>query len=91
MREYRTLDVVSLYCGRVGLSNPQAASRVRDLRPVADGIYEIVSPVQFKRGEVIRLDAPEKIILGRLECLGGPPPAAVVDGIKEKQKGRKKK
>lgn len=73
MRAYRTMVMVDLYCGRVGLSRTQADARARNLRQVSDGVYEIVNPVQFKAGEIIRLDDPEKIILGRLECLESAP------------------
>ena len=69
MKTYRTKAIVDLYRGTIGLTDVQAVTRVRNLRPVADGIYEIISPVQFKAGEAIRLGEVENTVLDRLECL----------------------
>jgi len=82
MKRYRTTKTVDFFCGRIGLSGDQAASRARNLRPVADGLFEITGPLQFKAGEVISLDETEKMVLGRLECLDKDPAPAKPDPVK---------
>lgn len=86
MKTYRTTGILDLFCGRIGLVDTQAAPRGRSLRRLGDGLYEVVSPVQFKAGEVLRLDDLPKTVLGRLECLdideepeAVPEPERVVD------------
>jgi len=67
MREYKTLITVDLCCGRIGLADEQARSRAGRLKEVRKGVYEIVAPVQFKAGEIIRMDAVPKGIRSRFE------------------------
>lgn len=55
---YRTTDTVSLFSGRVGLTEDQAKRRSMYLRKVKDGEYEIAGPVQFKAGELIGFTGP---------------------------------
>lgn len=70
MKEYRTTKIVDIFCGKIGLTDAQAAVRARSLRSVrGKGVYEIISPVQFKAGEIIRLPEVDKIIRESLECL----------------------
>jgi hypothetical protein len=72
MRTYRTMEVVRLYTGSIGLSDHQARLRGHNLCPISVGIYEITGPVCFKAGEKIKLDAPDKAIISKLNCLDSP-------------------
>lgn len=72
--KYKTIKIIELFAGQIGLSAKQAQARPGKLKKIKDGLYEIVSPVQFKAGEVIELNNPDKIILSKLECLEEPAP-----------------
>ena len=67
MLEYRTTNIVDIYCGCVGLADKQAECRCNSLKKISNGVYEILKPIQFKAGEKIMLDKPDKIILSKLE------------------------
>jgi len=73
MRKYETTAVVDLFGGLIGLSEEQAARRARNLKPVKKGVYEIVGPVQFKAGELISLDKPDKATAAKLEWIKPQP------------------
>lgn len=68
MKEYVTVDTVTLASGLIGLDKAQASARAHALCPVpdCDGMYEITDRIQFKKGEVITID-PDKSTLARLE------------------------
>ena len=68
MKEYICTEVVDLHTGRVGLTKTQAERRGRNLAPVKgqDGVYDVVSSVQFKAGETIRIKNPDKATLSRI-------------------------
>ena len=68
MKEYVTLDTVTLASGLIGLDKAQASARAYALNPVplVSGIYEITDRIQFKKGEIITLD-PDKSTLSRLD------------------------
>jgi pyruvate/2-oxoglutarate dehydrogenase complex dihydrolipoamide acyltransferase (E2) component len=54
MKKYSISKGVTLNPGTVlGLTDKQAASRAHALREVKKGVFEVLSPVQFKIGEVI--------------------------------------
>ncbi len=67
MKAYKTIAIVDLFAGLVGLSDDQASKRNLNLKKKRNGVYEITSPVQFKVGEVIKLKTKEKIVLSKLE------------------------
>lgn len=71
MKIYRTQEIVRLHGGRIGLSKEQAALRMHCLVEMKEeeGIFEIRSPVEFKAGECIALEAPDKITLAMLESM----------------------
>ena len=86
--KYRALETISLFSGKISLSEKQASIRSTVLKPVKNkkGLYEIIGPVQFKRGETIDLIDPEKPILKSLECLEPPEekkPDKDLDPVKE--------
>lgn len=47
---------VNIHSGILDLAPEQAASRLHSLADLGDGLYEVLSPVQFKRGEEIGYD-----------------------------------
>ena len=71
MQKYKTTATIELFSGKVGLSEKQAATRTARLKKVKQGVFEVVSPVQFKAGEEIGIEDPDKATLANLEQLGG--------------------
>ena len=69
MKQYQTLEIIRLSGGTIGLTDEQAARRPRALRQVRKGLYEIIGPVEFKRGEEIGLVAPGVLALPQPLCL----------------------
>lgn len=69
MFEYITTAILELSCGLIQLSKGQAQDRLGCLAAVKgrEGVYEILSPVQFKAGERIGLDNPDKVTLLRVD------------------------
>jgi ATPase subunit of ABC transporter with duplicated ATPase domains len=64
MRKYTVLAVLTIQSGAtLGLTGEQAARRSHLLKPLqvdkktGDGTYQVLQPVQFKRGEVLSADA----------------------------------
>jgi len=57
MIEYKTLQIVNLFSGEIGLSPKQAKPRSKKLKPVfgKPDTFEILEGIQFKAGETIRL------------------------------------
>ena len=74
MKQYQTTSIISLYSGRVGMSEAQALRRTGVVKIVGKGVYEILSPLRFKAGEVIYLDKPAKVTIKNLVCLDDPEP-----------------
>jgi len=72
MKDYKTIGVVSLFGGVVGLSSEQAESRPNAVKKLKSGEYEVIAPVQFKAGEIIGLDNVGKTTLALLEDLQKP-------------------
>lgn len=58
--EYIVIKTLALHAGEIGLSNEQAAPRMHNLKKIGDGLYSILSPVQFKIGEKISLKGAQK-------------------------------
>lgn len=75
MKPYRTLATVRLFAGRIGLTDDQVKWRAQCLSQVQDNIYEIISKVTFKAGEVIGLEDPPKVYMASLDCLEPEKPA----------------
>ena len=87
MRQYITTNIVDICCGRVGLDESQAARRANSVRQIDPGIYEILTPVQLKAGEKIRLDRPDKVIAGKLEDITpGPVKKPIKKSVKKAAK-----
>lgn len=53
MQKYHIAAVLTLHTGTLELSDAQYARRKHALKKVGKGKYEIVTPVQFKVGEVV--------------------------------------
>lgn len=72
MPKYRVEQTITLYGGELILNAAQASARAHNLEPVENkkGRYTIVSPVQFKAGEVIVIPGdPDKALGQRLTKL----------------------
>ena len=75
MNTYKTTEIVDIFGGKVGLTKKQAKRRpgkLRKLRGVTEGnrgLFEVVNPIQFKAGEVVMLENPDKITLAKLELV----------------------
>lgn len=58
MELYRVIKPIELDKGIiVQLSKEQAIPRLRDLKPLKDNKYAVKGTIQFKRGELIGIDA----------------------------------
>lgn len=56
MIPYIVIFTTIIAAGRLRLTPDQARSRMHNLRDCGDGVYEIATPVQFKRGEQFDYD-----------------------------------
>lgn len=82
MKPYRTLAIVRLFNGKIGLTDEQAKRRMSCLSKIDENIYEINREVVFKVGEVIGLEDSPKPYRKSLECLEPEKPAVELE-IKE--------
>lgn len=70
MKKYRTTEVVGIASGVIELNGRQAVRRPGKLKPMKKkGLYEILAPIEFKQGEVIGLENPDKVLLSKLDEL----------------------
>lgn len=73
MQEFEvTANAVTIHSGVVGMSKKQASRRRHHTKPVEgeDGLYRVIHPFQFKRGEHFRYDGePNKVLLTDLADL----------------------
>lgn len=67
MKAYLVKAVVEFFSGVIGLTPEQAKPRARNLRNVSGDVYEVACPIQFKAGEIIRLEDMPKPYEDRLE------------------------
>lgn len=67
MKKYKVLETLNVNCGQAELDDKQAARRKRVLRLVKKGLYEILAPTQFKKGEVLGLKDLSKVCLTKLK------------------------
>jgi len=68
MQFYRTTGILNVPVGfKLGLDENQIRDRVRNLIIRAKGKCEVIAPIQFKRGEIIGIEKPDKIMLKVLE------------------------
>lgn len=69
MYQYITTAIVAFFAGLIGLTDKQAATRTRFLKkvPGRPGVYEILGQIQFKVGEIIGLENPDKIIRSKVD------------------------
>jgi hypothetical protein len=72
MDRYKITKVMSMFGGKVGLTDKQAKRRGTNLKPI-NGVkdeYEVIRMTQFKVGEVVRLAAPiDRYMEACTECL----------------------
>lgn len=64
MLEYNTTGIIRIHGGIIGLSKKQADARRACVRPVTGkkDLYEILTPIELKAGEIIRLAGPDKVL-----------------------------
>jgi hypothetical protein len=67
MKTYKACDIVTLHSGVIGLSDNQYNVRKAKLKKKRKGVFDIISSVQFKAGEVFQSDVKDKIVLNKLE------------------------
>lgn len=107
MKRYRVKEIYNMVSGMVGLDDHQALLRVQSLKKVHDGVYDILKPICFKRGEVIKLpfvDGSDRYTQDCLELIDvkkpdGPPAPVesyepkpeMVADLKSEGKGKNKK
>ena len=61
MNEYRTTGIIEIPCGTIGLNLKQAEKRKLFIEKTkVDGVYNILKPIIFKAGEIIRLASISK-------------------------------
>lgn len=91
MNQYEvTAIAVNINAGMVKLSQSQANSRRHLLKPVMDDVYEVISPVQFKRGETIGYDgAINKALLLEIAPVSNTVAEQVVEKINPFRKREK--
>lgn len=56
MKEYKATSAVTISTGSVILNADQARRRTRNIKPLGDGIFEVINPIQFKSGETFSSD-----------------------------------
>ncbi len=66
MKKYIVTEAITLLDGVVALSKQQASMRLRSLKKVKNGVYQVISEIQFKAGEEISFDSDPKALLGSL-------------------------
>ena len=95
MEKYIVTDNMSLASGYVGLSPQQAKRRAHRLKSLAgeEGVYSILSPVQFKVGEEIKLSpvSNDRYIETHTKKVGGSVSKAMADAVKKVVKPTPKK
>lgn len=69
MKNYKvTAASVTIRSGVIGLSEAQAKDRAHLLKALGDGLYELLSPTQFKRGEEFGYDGDtNKVLLQHIQ------------------------
>lgn len=83
MKKYVTEKSVKLASGEVGLTDAQAEPRAGRLKKIKKGVYEITGPIEFKAGEVLYLEKPDKFLM---TCLVDPDAEAAAQ---KEQEGKK--
>jgi hypothetical protein len=70
MREYQTTGIIRVNSGYIGLDKRQADARRSRVEPTKTaGVYEILGQIEFKAGEKIRMEKPDKVLLERMQDL----------------------
>jgi len=70
MQFYRTTGVLNIPVGSIlSLNDIQIMGRDRNLIVKPKGKCEVIGPIQFKRGELIGIEKPDKIMLKVLEMI----------------------
>ena len=75
MKKYQVNTPVKFFSGEIELAEKQAAKRSHCLAPVKGkkGVFEILSMVQFKAGEVVGLNNASKSCLNHMTEIADKP------------------
>jgi len=66
--KYRVLEPVTFHAGAtLGLTEAQADARRYGLKALGKGLHQVVTPVQFKRGEEIGVQELPKALAGSVQ------------------------
>ena len=92
MQEYETTGTIRVNCGYIGLDKRQAKARTTRVKAVKDrqGIYDVTGPVEFKAGEKILLENPDKALLKSLAPVQ-PEKMPQADAVKKEDAAQPKK
>lgn len=92
MREYQTTGIIRVNSGYIGLDKRQADARRSRVKPTkTDGVYEILGQIEFKAGEKIRMEKPDKVLLNRMQDLTQPEKPVEKPEVKKAKKATAKK
>ena len=99
MKMFIVDKIMSLNSGLIKLTEAQYLRRKTRLETIGDGVYNILAPVEFKRGEVIGLQNGDRYVethaypLRREEPKNAPgePPVLPEQILQESEKKGKKK
>lgn len=70
MKLYETTSILLLSNGKVGLNPRQAHRRQSALENTRkEGVYKIISPIEFKVGEIIGFVKPAKSLLQKMSLV----------------------
>ena len=67
MKKYKVAFPVVFHSGKIQLTDEQAKKRSHQITKVKGDLYDILTPVSFKAGEVVGLEKASKTYLANLE------------------------
>ena len=70
MEKYKVVNPVVLPSGSIQLDEKQAKARSHQIKKVKGDVYEIMTPISFKAGEVVGFETLPKVHKQNLEIVG---------------------
>lgn len=58
MQKYKVIAALSIGAGVVALTEKQAHTRRNSIKPLGEGLFEVIKPTQFKIGEELGIEGP---------------------------------
>jgi hypothetical protein len=59
MQQFEIVSFIEITGGKVQLTEEQAKARIHNLKEIGGGVYTVLGPIGFKKGEVLGLDGFE--------------------------------